>query len=158
MGYKFYVDMDGVLVDFISQLEIGLGFRMDKPRYAADPEYRKMMWKAVDAYEGALWADAAPLDIDLLKHLPNATILSSFGSRKRVIKQKMDWLAKHNITIDTILVSSGVKKARYACDRCVLIDDTPRVIEHWKSAGGIPILHTSLEATLREVETLIYGE
>lgn len=70
--------------------------------------------------------------------------------------EKRQWVAKHiGIPDKDVIVDHD--KAKYAAPNHILIDDRRRSIDPWRAAGGIGILHTSPEDTLKQLEEIIYG-
>ena len=45
--YKLFVDLDGVLVDFVKHLNELMDGGYSEKKYESDPKFRKEMWKVV---------------------------------------------------------------------------------------------------------------
>ena len=90
--------------------------------------------------------------IDYLRKAPVPTqILSSTASPEthdEVEKQKLIWLQTHGITFTPNFVPGKRHKWKFAAPDRIIIDDTPSVIDDWRKAGGIGILHTDWITTL----------
>jgi len=144
--YKIYVDMDGVLADFVEGVNKLLDVEYSDENYKSDPEYRTKMWKAVAKYSkegGQLWAELNPM---------------------KDAKQLWSYVEKYN---PEILTASGnpsfgaeAQKRQWvpwmigATPDSILIDDQPKSIKPWVAAGGIGILHTSAANTISELKKL----
>jgi hypothetical protein len=78
-------------------------------------------------------------------------ILSSTANEERyddISKQKMIWLQTHGITFNPIFVPGKRHKYKYAAPDKIIIDDTESVIDDWRKAGGIGILHKDWITTM----------
>lgn len=147
-----YLDMDGVIADFYKRY-----FELYKlaPR---DAEKKKEFNKYFDEFIAT--GQFATLDlmpdtmkgIEFLRKAPVPTeILSSTANEERydtISKQKMVWLQTHGITFKPNFVPGKRHKWKFAAPDKIIIDDTESVIDDWKKAGGIGILHKDWETTL----------
>jgi len=161
--YKIYVDMDGVLADFVEGVNKLLDVEYSDENYKSDPEYRTKMWKAVAKYSkegGQLWAELNPMkDAKQLwsyveKYNPEILTASgnpSFGAEAQK-RQWVPWMIGSDITVNVTRKSE--EKAQYATPDSILIDDQPKSIKPWVAAGGIGILHTSAANTISELKKL----
>lgn len=153
--FKMYVDLDGVLSDFEGRVSEILG----KPiREASSSE----IWKGVYRYDmdvqpffGTLnkLHDADELWEFVTGNFDNVEILTATGfTPKNAAVQKKEW-CKNNLLncakVNTVKRSAG--KANLACPKSILIDDRAQSIDPWVERGGIGILHTSAENTIREL-------
>ena len=149
---KIYLDMDGVIANFNKRY---------KELYKIYPSEADD-YKVFDGFFGKFIAtgEFATLDlmpdamelIDYLRSLSIPTeILSSTSSERRdadIRKQKLEWLAKHNIEFPPILVPGKRHKKDYSNPNSLLIDDTSANIDQWRREGGIGILHTDTLTTI----------
>ena len=160
--YKLYVDMDGVLFDFVAGVsKLVPGY--DDKKYEKDKEYRSRMWKAVkdDADNGGeLWfnlplmKDAMELWNYIKKYNPE--ILSATGTTDPSTgKQKKRSIAKHfGKGVKVNLVEKAEKKQKFAAPKHILIDDKTRATKPFEAAGGIGIVHTSAANTIKQLKKL----
>lgn len=146
------MDMDGVIADFYKRY-----FELYKlaPR---DAEKKKEFNKYFDEFIAT--GQFATLDlmpdamrgIEFLRKAPVPTeILSSTANEERydaISKQKMVWLQTHGITFKPNFVPGKKHKYKFAASDKIIIDDTESVIDDWKKAGGIGILHKDWPTTL----------
>lgn len=159
---KIYLDMDGVLTDFNKRYVEKFGhfpsdvtrrqrhFWDNWKRFVDDREFEKL-----DRHEHF---DAL---IDAVRNIERAgitiEILSSSGggySHDMVAEQKRIWLCQNGIEYAANIVPGGKRKAEYASPWNILVDDTQRVIDHYRAAGGTAIHHTNVNDTIKRLYDL----
>jgi hypothetical protein len=157
---KIYVDMDGVIADFVKRFKELTGklpsdYKTEKgftPNFnlMVDGSHFESLDKMPDFDVLVSYLDSLPVE---------KCILSSTRTPEdnfKVAMQKMQWLANvANITWPKIFVPGKSLKQQYANPNSILIDDTPIVIEQWNAAGGIGILHTDAISTITELKKYI---
>jgi len=160
--YKIFVDMDGVVADFVEGIKKIIP-DYDDSRYGKEPKYRSMMWAAVKKHTkegGELWYDL-PMMPDGQKlwdyvEVHDPEILTATGDHKLGAgEQKKKWIIDHfgnDIVVN--VVERSEEKAKFADDNYILIDDRKKSIDPWVAAGGIGILHTSAAKTIAELKSL----
>ena len=154
-----FVDMDGVLTDFLKGCEKYIGHPMtndDKGHSDYDKRKEELTNKR-------LFANLPPMiDMyDLIAYIKHTgtpwEILTAAGvvNRQLVVYDKKSWVKKY---IDPAVVVNctfnGNQKASYALKNNVLIDDRPKNIRAWENAGGIGILHTCAANTINKLKEL----
>lgn len=156
---KIYLDMDGVLADFDKQYELLFGVR-PKEVTKRDEHFHKN-WDAFVLDEGFTRLELFPGADRLLKYIESldvpVEILSSSGGSKwhlEVTTQKHQWLRTRGIPHRPNIVPGGHKKAEFAGPWNILVDDTLRVVENYRKAGGTAILHTDADETIVELSKL----
>ena len=149
---KIYLDMDGVIANFIKRYE---------EVYHIDPDSKGgrknfghnfsdfIKTKQFETLE--LMPDASVL-IEYLKNqeLP-VEILSSTGrpeNHEEVSRQKTVWLCAHGIPFKGNFVPGKELKKNFATPTSLIIDDTLSVIDDWKEAGGPAIHHKNARDTI----------
>ena len=147
-----YLDMDGVIADFVKrykELYNMLPKEAEKSKkfdHFFDEFIASNQFATLDLMPGALDA------ITYLRKLNVPTqILSSTANEKRyddISKQKMIWLQTHGITFTPNFVPGKKHKYKFAADDKIIIDDTESVIDDWRKAGGIGILHKDWPSTI----------
>lgn len=148
-----YLDMDGVIADFDKKyIELhGITPREAEKHKKFDHLFTEFIQK-----KGFQTLNLMPGAIDgltfLRKHLTVPTqILSSTANEARydeISKQKKIWLETHGITFTPNFVPGKRHKYKFAAPDHIIIDDTESVIDQWKEAGGIGILHKDWPTTL----------
>jgi phosphoglycolate phosphatase-like HAD superfamily hydrolase len=152
--YIIYCDMDGVLVDFEKGYYDLTGTSTKK-----FPKGDNSFWQPISDAGAEFWAtlpwmpDGKELWNYIKKYKPN--ILSSPSQDPSSKVGKEAWLQMN--------LQGGYKKA-YFYNRAnkqlfsdknrILIDDLPNTISEWNAKGGIGILHTSADNTIKELKKL----
>lgn len=149
-----YLDMDGVLVNFIDEVNKILGINMPKNK-------GPMKWNWFEDYGFTLkdvekicteefWAgldwmpDGAIIfnSVQTLE-LPIRLITVATGNWHRALCGKIKWLDSHirrDYYNDIILLHQFQKKSNFASPTSLLIDDNDDNVEEWNEAGGEAIL------------------
>ena len=147
-----YLDMDGVIADFVKRYKELYGM---EPREAEKNKKFDHYFNEFIATNQFATLDMMPGAWDLinfLRKLPVPTeILSSTATEERygvISGQKLDWLNSKGIEFKPIFVPGKKHKFKYATPNSIIIDDTLSVIEDWKKAGGIGIHHTNPVLTM----------
>jgi hypothetical protein len=151
--------MDGVLADFDKKYEELFGVR------PIDVKLRRKHflnnWESLVKGENFIHLEKHKDADKLLTFVKTLNIpieiLSSSGGHhyhNEVAYQKLTWLNKNNIYFKANIVPSGCKKATYAHPWHILVDDTPSVINKYRAAGGVAILHYDIDVTINELSKL----
>lgn len=149
-----FCDMDGVLVDFDKEFERNHGILpYQLPR--------EELWQIVLDTEN-YWLNLPKLkDADKLVSYLNKhgfqilTGLPVYGYDKAE-KEKRLWLKKHYGKEDGVICCLSKDKQNFGKPKDILIDDREPNIQRWEEMGGIGILHTSAEETIRKLKELDY--
>jgi hypothetical protein len=163
LKYTIYCDLDGVIVDFDKFCREHIGIR---PRdMDTDKTIKREFWKRVKRWVengNGFFSQMDPMiDASLLwgyikKYDP--IILSAAGTAtKNAVEEKAEWVRLHlgpKAAKQAIFVTAATDKAQYAASNHILIDDRDRAINPWVAAGGVGILHTSAENTIRQLREL----
>lgn len=70
--------------------------------------------------------------------------------------EKRQWATKHFGVPDSNIIVDQ-EKFKYAAPNHILIDDRRKNIDSWIAAGGIGILHTSPEDTIKQLKEILNG-
>lgn len=158
--YDVYVDLDGVIVNFADRAKEITGIEID----TAGKEDRNKFWKHIERHvrQGhPFFASMKPMHDAyhlwnyVVKYHP--TILSATGHIFGAGDEKRMWVRDNLGTVaadQAIFVRNSRDKAKYAHASSILIDDRVKSIDPWVAAGGIGILHTSAELTIRQLKEL----
>ena len=155
---RVYVDMDGVLCDFILQAKRATGQDWTGLRDGQDWESIR---KTKNFWANMPWTrDGKQLWSYLSKHKPH--ILSAYSVEDpNCIPGKMRWLRKEvgytqKSMINTVRRRDKKNFAMKGSDTikkpAILIDDYPKNVQQFKSAGGIGILHTNTLSTINQLK------
>jgi hypothetical protein len=152
MKYKIYCDMDGVLIDFDKGYEKLTG-RDIRGQHLTDESFWGPINRAgYDFWFNLEWmSDGKKLWGYIEKYNPELLSAPSRQPDSRVAKH--DWVKKHLEGV-TLNLRSAKHKKDFAAPNHILIDDRVDNINSWIDAGGIGILHTSTEKTIKELKQL----
>jgi hypothetical protein len=136
---KLYLDMDGVIANF------------HKAYRVYDPAFdRKKFRQAVMDYKIFEDLELMPNAMSLLSFVKtlgvDIEILTSMGTFDAVQgaeakRQKLVWLAKHNINYPANFIRTKSEKAKYATPFSILIDDSIGCITPFNQSTGNGILY-----------------
>ena len=147
-----YLDMDGVIADFEKRYKEL--YHMEPREAEKHKQFDKFFTEFIETEQFAS-LDLMPGTMDGINFLRKASaptqILSSTANEARydaISKQKMIWLQTHGITFNPIFVPGKRHKKEYATPNRIIIDDTMSVIDDWRKAGGIGILHSDWMTTI----------
>ena len=147
-----YLDMDGVIADFSKRYKEL--YHMEPRQAEKKKEFNKFFDEFIETkqFESLDLMPESEKGLEFLRKASVPTqILSSTASEARydaISKQKMIWLQKHGITFTPNSVPGKRHKYKWAKPDTIIIDDTESVIDDWRKAGGIGILHKDWPTTL----------
>lgn len=149
VGYKIYLDMDGVLCDMVKRIEQLAGV----PKHSlSKKEFWKTVYKDPEFFLNLEWMPGGKELWDYTKkYIPE--VLTGLPGEKGAEHKRL-WVAR-NMNPDLIVhVVPRVRKAEWAAPNHILIDDLPENIDRWIAAGGIGILHVNIDSTLCALKEL----
>lgn len=152
-NFKFYVDMDEVLVDFESAFEKLTGYRsMPFERIFGKDSFNKEINSVKDFWLNLGLKERAKELWDVVKNYNPTLLTTPSGDTITCQTQKRQW-AKENLNFyGTIRFS--YHKADFADEASILIDDKKKNIREWIEAGGIGIRHSSIEETIFQLNRM----
>lgn len=138
-----YLDMDGVLADFVGGACELFNFDttkidnwdMPKTMGISDKEF----WSVINQKEVGFWAELEryPWANDLVamchEYTDNVIVLSDSSGSKFTYEGKRAWMEYYYPDIPLYLVE---EKWRLAKSSCLLIDDKPSTLHSWHAEGG----------------------
>jgi hypothetical protein len=168
-----FCDMDGVLVNFDKGYQDLTGMST----HHVDAQGKKEFWKAFrqglensGESEKHYWAnlDWQPGGKELWDYIKeyNPYILTApsvnfdlpYDQRynreyNESMQGKLEWIQRLS-NMRKIYFASAVNKPKFAGSNKILIDDRKDTIDSWNANGGIGILHTSAENTIKQLKEL----
>ena len=156
---KIFVDMDGVLADFVTGVE-SPEFLNGPLTHDAEYDLRKL-----ELSNKGLFAKLPKMPgmDELINHIKDSgeywEILTATGNVNRAVvaKDKNKWIREH---VDPgVLITCTIKgkdKAVFAKPNHVLIDDRLDNIQAWIKAGGIGIHHRNAQQTIQNLTKYFY--
>jgi hypothetical protein len=151
--YTIYCDMDGVLVDFDRGYQELTGITTQQ----ADSNGVEAFWAPLSKAGASFWItlkwmpDGKQLWSYIKKYNP---LLLSAPSREESSKLGKRVWVKRELPGVKLILKSAERKQEYANANSILIDDREKNITQWKAAGGIGILHTSANNTIKQLQEL----
>ena len=156
---RIFVDMDGVLADFIQ----GCSAMIGEPLTPDNNGHMIYDQRKLELTNKRLFRNLPPMvDMhDLLAYIRHTElpweILTAAGTinRELVVYDKNEWI-KQWVSPNVVVTCTynGNQKGGFAMKNCVLIDDRQRNIDVWEKNGGIGILHTSARSTIDQLKAL----
>lgn len=159
---KIYIDLDGVLADFVRGIKELCGIEAVNQVHKKEGD-DDLMWEAVKKVEHfydklELMPGASEL-FKLLSSKYDVEILSGIPKARRGIytagEDKISWvhrLLSKDIKVN--IVYRNEKKNFVTGPDCILIDDLAKNIREWNEAGGTGILFSSPDKVIEELERI----
>ena len=150
--FRLFVDMDGVLTDFIKGYKELTGIDISGEFHDSPNFWKPIDDAGVEFWENLKWTkDGKKLWNYIKKYNPEILSSPSKEIESRVGKKK--WVNRELPDVHLILRMPEYKK-QYASPEAILIDDRKPNIDDWKGAGGIGILHKSADDTIKQLKNL----
>lgn len=154
---QLFLDCDGVLADFDGYAEQVFGL---PPRDYEDKVGVDRFWADTSSHEDFYFKLPVLEDgrrlYEAVKHLNPiiATGKPSHDGGAWAIEQKHRWGAKNFPGVEMIVSLSKDKCLHMKAPGDVIVDDRTKYMKYWIDAGGIFIVHRSLEETLGRLKVL----
>jgi hypothetical protein len=155
--FDLYIDSDGVLADFDALAYEILGQR----RIHEVP--KGTLWSAIERH-GSFFASLPLMEgadrlVDFVTvpgRFASVGVLTATGHTPADAgEQKRTWYSAWRPDLTVHIVTKSPDKAAFAHPRAILIDDRAKSIDPWVAAGGIGILHTSVDDTIARLQAFI---
>jgi hypothetical protein len=152
--YKIFCDMDGVLCDFDKRFEQfgGIPPKEYESKYGV-----KKFWELITQIGTTFWSKMPWMpDGKLLWNYikPYTPFLLSAPSRDSSSRYGKHLWVNSNVPGTKLILANRENKRNYSRKNRILIDDRTDNIQEWISGGGIDILHTSAENTIKQLKEL----
>ena len=145
--------MDGVIVDFEDGYERLTGKNIKGNHVKGDGDF----WQPITDAGANFWINLKWMSDGekLWKYIKNysPSILSAPSREKSSRIGKEIWV-RTNIPGTELILKPAPEKQELAEPNAILIDDRKDNIQQWKDAGGIGILHTSANDTIKQLQEL----
>jgi len=150
--YHLFIDLDGVLVDFNKGYFDLTGLNISGHHYSSPQFFAPIKKAGIKFWNNLEWmSDGKELWSYIEKYNPK--LLSAPTRDYSSIVGKKLWVKRELPGFDLILRSASRKK-EFAKPDSILIDDRESNINDWINSGGIGILHTSTEDTIKKLKKL----
>ena len=159
---RIFVDMDGVLADFNTGVENLTGREFPN----TDAGHNDYDERKEELTNKRLFRNLPPMPdmYDLIAYIRHTglpwEILTAAGviNRELVVFDKNEWIREYvSPSVVVTCTMTGSQKGMFAIKGSVLIDDRKKNLEAWEKHGGIGILHTSAEDTIKQLKELRKG-
>ena len=156
---KIFLDMDGVIVDFIASVNKMFNIKDFKEWESkkTSEKWNKISQKGKPFWSEMAWTKDGKKLWNYLKG-EDVTILSAHPKDKGESEEgKRSWLSKNigSSYASNAIILLGIDKQKHADKNHILIDDSERNIRQWKNKGGIGIVHKNTSSTIKQLEGLI---
>ena len=154
-SFRIYVDMDGVLTDFLAAFKKIDGRPTTEVEKEGDPAFWEHVkkgglefWSHMPWMQGSkkLWNYVKDKDVALLsspaRNLPNSP------------KGKAMWVKRELGGNTKLILKRAREKREYANEDSILIDDLQKNITEWNAAGGTGILFKNPNQVLKKLKEL----
>jgi|TARA_B110000467_G_scaffold83213_1_gene75080 hypothetical protein len=165
---RIYLDMDGVLVDFVAGIRKLTGTKLDMESKEFSDVVMGVLHKTSSGELSGFWEELPLLSdgLKLAKYISGKGlglyILSSCsGDLLYCKKEKYKWVKK-NIgryipRSNVIVTKTATEKLKYLQEGDILIDDFKKNVTRWNSSGGVGIWHVQgmYSKTISQLEKII---
>ena len=152
--YDIYLDLDGVLTDFVKQFEIFTGIKDGKEferKRGTEAFWGEIGKGGLDYWSEMPWMEDGEKLWNYLKD-KNVKILSAPAKTIPECSPGKRMWVKKNLGSVELVICSAKEKQDYAKKNAILIDDKKENIDQWNARGGIGILHKSAASTIKKIK------
>lgn len=176
-GIKLYLDMDGVVANFIDRYlelaqDLKIKYNGSKTDNTANPVLFRIAVLEHDIFINLQLMPCATILVNYLIQIQSETgleieMLTSVNSDdldiiRAASAQKTEWLKKNNIPWKANFVKTNIEKSEYAALNTLLIDDNEQCTQPFLDSNGFAIRYdhfnqtfmNNLIATLKEMQIL----
>jgi len=153
-----YIDLDGVLCDFVYQYKKYNSLHLDPDEYT-NKFSRNQSYKMLEGFDKFFWSDMPWMNggKDLWEYFKeyNPIILSRPINSEACHIGKLEWV-RNNLGQDVKLILEQDKE-KYANENSLLIDDRTDNIEKFIHNNGKGIVHVNTKQTIEKFEGLVFN-
>lgn len=155
--FDLYIDSDGVLADFDA-----LAYQILGNRHIHEVP-KGTLWSTIERH-GSFFASLPLMEgadrlVDFAiepGRFRSVAVLTATGHTPADAgDQKRVWYSEWRPELTVHIVTKSPDKAAFAHPMAILIDDRAKSIDPWVAAGGIGILHTSVDDTIERLRAFI---
>lgn len=153
--YTIYCDMDGVLCDFdkrFMEFSNGIPPSEYESKFGKSAFWELISKKGVGFWVGIPWMPDGKQLWNYIKPY-NPSLLSAPSREESSRLGKRLWV-RNNIPGTKLILRQAEQKQEFANPNAILIDDRTSNIQQWRDKGGIGILHTSANETIKQLKEL----
>lgn len=158
---KIFLDMDDVVADYSKKLYQILGYKKQDNVYL-DYEWKiilenQRIYKHLEPCIGSekIVYTAEKISNIQKKELCFLTAVPHKNDFPWAFYDKLNWANKYFPNIPVWFGPYSSDKQKHCSPGDILVDDRKSNIDAWISVGGIGILHTSIEETIYQLESLL---
>lgn len=154
---QIFLDCDGVLADFDTPATKLLGGKPREVEARLGQDYtRAALYNGTDFFRQLPLLHDARVLVDGVRELfqVEPVILTAAPPGDWARPQKLAWRDEHFPGVE-MLVCRARDKCLHGKPGDILVDDWPKYRHLWEEMGGIFILHTSAEQTLKELVKIV---
>lgn len=150
-NYIVYLDMDGVLCDFVKSYQKNFN---KHPHSIPKKESAQLINSVPNWYAKLSWMSGGKdLFTFVNKNFYTIKILTTpFDSVKTCKQDKIDWIKREIGNLEVIFSSH---KEDYANSKSILIDDMDYNVEPFVGKGGVGILHVNAKDSIKKLQEFI---
>ena len=150
--YIMFVDLDGVIVDFIKGYYELTGTDISGSFHDDENFWDPINKAGYDFWINLTWTEDGKELWNYIKKY-NPEILSAPSRQDDSRVGKHDWVRKE-LPGSHLILRSAKNKKEFASPNSILIDDLQKNVDSWIESGGIGILHTSANDTIKQLQKL----
>jgi len=153
--FKIYVDMDGVLSDFLSAFKKIDGRTTTEVEKEGDEAFWEHVKKGgLEFWSNMPWMQGSKKMWSYIKDKDVAILSSPARRLPNSPKGKAIWVKRELGSNTKLILKRSKDKKEYANKNSILIDDLQKNITAWNAAGGIGILFNNPNQVIKKLKEL----
>jgi hypothetical protein len=154
-NYKIFLDMDGVLCDFILHFKNSFGVELKQGEYIQGKYIYPKIKSVPHWWKDIPWMPDGKYLLNKCRQFSNDVCLLTTPAYENSVptckQDKIDWVKKE---IGDIEVIFSFHKEQYASQTSILIDDKKENTNKFNDAGGIGIFYNNTKDTIYQLKEL----